>query len=103
YCPRALHRPHPVPTRRSSDLAPTLQLTAAALMVAWAIAIALTLATAGRPGRLGRIGSALEVVFAALPHFWLGVVLLVVFAVVLWSGEHTSELQSRFDLVSRLL
>ena len=67
----------------AEQIAPTLQLTAAALLVAWAFAIALTLATAGRPGRLGRIGSALEVVFAALPHFWLGVVLLVVFAVVL--------------------
>ena len=37
----------------------------------------------GRPGRWGRLGAAVEVVCAALPHFWLGVVLLVVFAVVL--------------------
>jgi peptide/nickel transport system permease protein len=67
----------------AEQIAPTLQLTGAALLVAWAIAIALTLATAGRSGRWARLGAAVEVVFAALPHFWLGVVLLVVFAVVL--------------------
>ena len=67
----------------AEQIVPTLQLTGAALLIAWAIAIALTLATAGRPGRWARIGSAIEVVFAALPHFWLGVVLLVVFAVML--------------------
>ena len=67
----------------AEQIVPTLQLTAAALLIAWTIAIALSLATAGRPGRWARIGSAIEVVFAALPHFWLGVVLLVVFAVML--------------------
>ena len=67
----------------AEQIVPTLQLTGAALLIAWAIAIALTLTTAGRPGRWARIGSAIEVVFAALPHFWLGVVLLVVFAVML--------------------
>jgi peptide/nickel transport system permease protein len=65
------------------QIVPTLQLTAAALLIAWLIALALTLLTAGRTGLLGRIGSTVEVVFAALPHFWLGVVLLVVFAVML--------------------
>ena len=73
----------PVVSIVAEQIAPTLQLTGAALLIAWAIAIALTLATAGRPGRWGRLGSAIEVVLAALPHFWLGVVLLVVFAVVL--------------------
>jgi peptide/nickel transport system permease protein len=73
----------PVISIVAEQITPTLQLTGAALLIAWAIAIALTLTTAGRPGRWGRLGSALEVVFAALPHFWLGVVLLVVFAVML--------------------
>ncbi|GAA1486326.1 ABC transporter permease [Brachybacterium fresconis] len=66
-----------------AQILPTLQLTAAALVVAWVLALASTLITAGRPGAIGRIGSALEVVLAALPPFWLGVLLLVVFAVVL--------------------
>lgn len=65
------------------QIVPTLQLTGTSLLIAWGIALALTLASAGRSGLVGRIGSAIEVVFAALPHFWLGVVLLVVFAVVL--------------------
>ena len=65
------------------QIVPTLQLTAAALVAAWAIALTLTLLTAGTPGALSRIGSGIEVVLAALPHFWLGLVLLVVFAVTL--------------------
>lgn len=66
-----------------AQVVPTLQLTAAALAIAWTLALALTLGTAGRSGFLGRLGSGIEVVCAALPHFWLGVVLLVVFAVTL--------------------
>ncbi|GAA1490397.1 ABC transporter permease [Brachybacterium sacelli] len=66
-----------------AQIAPTLQLTAAALAVAWVLALALTLLTAGRSGIVGRLGSGIEVVLAALPHFWLGVLLLVVFAVML--------------------
>jgi peptide/nickel transport system permease protein len=73
----------PVVSIIAEQIVPTLQLTAAALAIAWAIAIGSTLLTAGRSGPAGRIGSALEVVLAALPHFWLGVVLLVVFAVTL--------------------
>ena len=73
----------PVTAIVSEQILPTLQLTGAALAIAWALAITLTLLTAGRRGWLGRLGAGIEVVFAALPHFWLGVVLLVVFAVVL--------------------
>ena len=69
------------------QIVPTLQLTAAALAVAWAVALTLTLATAGRLGPRGtdRLRRS-RCVFAALPHFWLGVVLLVVFAVTLAAG-----------------
>ena len=73
----------PVTAIVSEQILPTLQLTGAALAIAWALAITLTLLTAGRRGWLGRLGAGIEVVFAALPHFWLGVVLLVVLAVVL--------------------
>ena len=65
------------------QIIPTLQLTGAALAIAWAVALTLTLLTAGRRGLAGRVGSGIEVLLAALPHFWLGVVLLVVFAVAL--------------------
>lgn len=73
----------PVTAIVGEQILPTLQLTAASLLIAWALAIGLTLLTAGRRGRLARLGASLEVVLAALPHFWLGVVLLVVVAVVL--------------------
>src|SRR5699024_12074896 len=41
----------------------------------------------------------------SLPSFWVGLLLIMFFGVRLgWrSEEHTSELQSRFDLVCRLL
>ncbi|WP_152353885.1 ABC transporter permease [Brachybacterium subflavum] len=73
----------PVARIIAEQIVPTLQLTGASLAIAWAIAIGSTLLTAARPGLAARIGSGLEVVLAALPHFWLGVVLLVVFAVTL--------------------
>jgi len=56
----------------------TLVLTIAALLVAWIFALGLTLATSGR-GRLARaVGSGLELVAAAVPHFWLASLLIIV-------------------------
>ena len=54
-----------------------------ALVLAWLLSIMSTLLTAGRAGLLGRIGSVVETVAAGLPQFWLGLVLLLVFAVQL--------------------
>jgi peptide/nickel transport system permease protein len=71
----------PVLSAIAGQLGPTLALTLAALAIAWKLSIVSTLATAGRRGVWGRIGSGIEVVAAALPQFWLGLVLLLAFAV----------------------
>ena len=58
----------------------TLELTVAALVLAWLLVLLLTVITAGRGRLIGGAASLLETLSAALPHFWLGVVLLAVFA-----------------------
>jgi peptide/nickel transport system permease protein len=50
--------------------------------MAWVLSVGSVLLTAGRP-RWGRVGSALETIAAGLPQFWIGLVLLLVFAVKL--------------------
>jgi len=55
----------------------TLVLTIASLAVAWLFALGLTLATSGR-GRVSRsVGSGLELLAAAVPHFWLASLLII--------------------------
>ncbi|KAB5625656.1 ABC transporter permease [Pseudomonas putida] len=58
----------------------TLELTFAALVLAWLLVLVLTVVTAGRGRLIGGLASLAETLSAALPHFWLGVVLLAVFA-----------------------
>ncbi|MBF4588086.1 ABC transporter permease [Sphingomonas sp. LR61] len=72
-----------VTTVVAGQIGPTLALTVSALVIAWLLSIASTLVTAGRPGMVGRLGSVVETVAAGLPQFWLGLVLLLVFAVQL--------------------
>lgn len=67
----------------AGQIGPTLALTVAALVLAWVLSIVSTLLTAGRRGVWGRVGSVVETVAAGLPQFWLGLVLLLVFAVQL--------------------
>ena len=64
----------------TEQLAPTVVLTLTALVLSWVIAVAVTLLTAHRSRWLSSIGSGLESFLAALPQYWLGIVLLVVFA-----------------------
>src|SRR5699024_12791797 len=85
---------HSFPTRRSSDLTDT-------------IFIHITVVTALRTF-IFICGQSRCPVFLAFPVFTLGLiidrtVLAVRFKIILRSEEHTSELQSRFDLVCRLL
>ncbi|GFJ86850.1 ABC transporter permease [Phytohabitans rumicis] len=65
------------------QLLPSLTLTVAALAVAWLLALGVTLLTVKRGRLLSGLGSAWEALTASLPHYWVGVVLLVVFAVQL--------------------
>ncbi|WP_438283871.1 ABC transporter permease [Pseudomonas alabamensis] len=58
----------------------TFELTVASLLLAWVLVLLLTVLTAGRGRLVGGLASLAETVSAALPHFWLGIVLLAVFA-----------------------
>ncbi|MBA0034875.1 ABC transporter permease [Pantoea sp. BIGb0393] len=65
----------------AEQLLPTFTLAIAALLLAWMIAIPWTLLTAGRHRRLAAFGSALETIMAGLPQYWIGILLLIVFAI----------------------
>lgn len=71
----------PVTEIIADQIAPTLILTISALIVAWLIVLVLTTLTAGRHGFWGTAGSFIETVNAGLPQYWLGSILLVVFAI----------------------
>ena len=71
----------PVLTIIARQVGPTFALTLTALVFAWVIALALTLFTTRRNRLLSGLGSGLEIVTAGLPYYWLGVLLLVVFAI----------------------
>jgi len=78
------YREHrPVTQVIADQIGPTLLLTLGALAVAWVIALVLTVLTVRRGRVLSALGSGLEAFTASLPHYWLGVILLVVFAVQL--------------------
>lgn len=78
------------------QIGPTVQLAGVALVLAWLITVAWVVATAGRSARVSRFGTATEALFAGMPRYWLGLILLLVFAVKLdwfpvvsgtsWSG-----------------
>ncbi|MCX2731915.1 ABC transporter permease [Saccharopolyspora sp. NFXS83] len=74
-----LHRP--VLGLILEQITPTLVLACTALVLAWAFAVVVTVLTAGRGRWIAAIGSGLETVAAALPHYWLAAILLVVFAI----------------------
>lgn len=71
----------PVTSIIAHQLGPTLALTLTALAFAWAIALIVTLATAKRGRVTSAVASGFEIVTASLPYYWLGVILLVVFAI----------------------
>jgi len=66
------------------QLGGTLLLAVLSLAVAWLIALLLATWSTGRGRLAARIGSGLEIVAAALPHFWLATTLIVVFSI--WWG-----------------
>jgi peptide/nickel transport system permease protein len=71
----------PVTQVVAAQLLPSLVLTVGALVAAWVLALAVLLLT-GRRGRfVTALGSTWEALTASLPTYWVGVVLLVVFAV----------------------
>jgi peptide/nickel transport system permease protein len=75
----ALHEP--VTTVIRSEATPTLILTVTALVLAWIMSLCLTVLTAKRVPLVSVLGSGLEIAAAAVPAYWIGVLLLVVFAI----------------------
>jgi peptide/nickel transport system permease protein len=71
----------PVTQVIGAELAPSLVLTVAALITAWVLTLVVTLLTVRRGRLITALGSGWEALTASLPAYWLGVVLLVVFAV----------------------
>ncbi|CCE75403.1 ABC transporter permease [Clavibacter nebraskensis] len=58
----------------------TLLLAVLALAVAWILALGLALVSTGAGRVAGAVGAGVEIVAASLPHFWIGVVLILVFS-----------------------
>ncbi len=67
-----------------SQLGGTVVLAVLALVLAWLLALALATWSTRGGSIAARVGSSLEVVAAALPHFWLATSLIVVFSI--WLG-----------------
>ncbi|NKY51812.1 ABC transporter permease [Nocardia vermiculata] len=65
----------------TDQIGPTLILTAAALTLAWLLVITLTTLTAGAGRLRSAVGTTIETVTAGLPHYWIGILLLVIFAI----------------------
>jgi peptide/nickel transport system permease protein len=73
----------PVTTIIAQQMWPTIELTVVALVASWVIALVFTIATAKRRRIVSAIGSGIEIIAAGLPQYWLGIILLVVFAIEL--------------------
>ena len=71
----------PVTQVIGAELVPSLVLTVSALAVAWVLALVVILLTARRRRFITALGSTWEALTASLPTYWVGAVLLVVFAV----------------------
>ena len=71
----------PVTQVIGDELVPSLVLTVGGLAAAWVLALAVILLTAKRRRFISALGSTWEALTASLPTYWVGVVLLVVFAV----------------------
>jgi peptide/nickel transport system permease protein len=71
----------PVTQVIGDELVPSLVLTVGGLVAAWVLALLIIVLTAKRRRFISALGSTWEALTASLPTYWVGVVLLVVFAV----------------------
>ncbi|OZC55522.1 ABC transporter permease [Rhodococcus sp. 06-621-2] len=71
----------PVLDLLTAQIVPTVMLAVSALVIAWLLSLLVILFTAGKGRKRSAVGSGFETIAAGLPHYWLGVILLVVFAV----------------------
>lgn len=80
----------PVAEIVAEQLGNTIILAALALVAAWVIALVLALWSAGGGRVAAAVSSFLEILSAAVPQFWLGTVLILIFAVGLRALPATS-------------
>lgn len=73
----------PVTTVIGDQFGPTVVLTITAMAIAWVLATLSLVLTARRTPWVSKLFSGLEAAAAALPQYWLGIILLVVFALTL--------------------
>jgi peptide/nickel transport system permease protein len=73
----------PVSEIISAQIGPTIVLTVSALILAWIIALTVTVFGSGRGNAWSKVAEGFQIVTAALPPYWIGMILLVVFAVEL--------------------
>lgn len=71
----------PVRELIQGQIGATVQLTFTALALAWIISLFFILLTAGRNAVLDGSARLIEVVFASIPQFWLGLMLLLSFSI----------------------
>ncbi|WP_437884548.1 ABC transporter permease [Pseudomonas sp. LRF_L74] len=82
---------------------PTLLLATLALLTAWVLALVFVLASARGGRTAARAGSVIETFCASLPHFWLGSLLIMLFAVQLRLLPAVSDKNSLTGLVMPVL
>ena len=70
----------PVTAIIGEQLGATVILSLTAIAIAWVLMVAWVTLTAGRGPRIGAVGSGVDVTAAGLPAYWLGIILLLVFA-----------------------
>lgn len=70
----------PVAEVIGEQLGATVVLSVTAILFSWVLMVVWVTLTAGRGPRVGAIGSLADVVVAGLPAYWLGIILLLVFA-----------------------
>ena len=96
----SLHNQRPVVDLLAERIGPTLELAGAALLLAVAVAIPLGVLAAQNRGRsIDRAAMGFSLLGAAIPSFWLGPLLILVFS--LWLGW--TPVSGREGLVSLML
>lgn len=73
----------PVSALIAGQIGSSLALTGSALLIAWVLAVLSIVFTAHRSRAVESLGRTIEVTLASLPDFWLGLILITVFAFTL--------------------
>jgi peptide/nickel transport system permease protein len=71
----------PVTAIIADQIGPTVALSLTAIALSWIIMVFWVTLTAGRSPRVSAFGSVVDTTTAGLPQYWLGIILLLVFAV----------------------